>query len=521
MFAIYIRYLTGRVAAAETADHEEAEWPPHPARVFMALAAAHFEAGGSQEERAALEWLEALPDAPEIRAGEHFPRSSVTHYVPINDDPVGKNPGPLQSLPAWRRNRQRRTFASAALESEVAVLSWPHADAGPHLAPLASLCSRVTRVGHAMSLVCVWASEAAPDGTPSHVPNSDRPEAMLRVPGAGLLAELERRYDGERVARWGNLKVVEADGASKRERAAAKKALKAEFPNGEPARPRPTVSLYQGYAPAVAAAAPAVPGTAWGPAPIILALRRESGPVRHLDIAATLQVADRLREALLSHLGPGAPEALSGHRGAGPAEEPHLAVFAPSFVGHEHADGRLLGVALAPPRNLAPGDRRMLNAAVRDLRSQGLRLGPLGTWRLSAMDGLPPQRALWPESWTAMPAGATAWATVTPYVCDRHAKAKDKSVYYAEMAAEIAAACRRVLLDPNVGVAVDVTPVSALVGAPPAHAFPRLRRKDGSQRRQTHAIVTFDRNIVGPLLIGAGRFRGYGLCRPLHQGSGR
>jgi CRISPR-associated protein Csb2 len=523
LFAIHIRYLTGRVAAAEAADRDTAEWPPHPARLFMALAAAHFEAGGDPGERAALEWLEGLPGAPEIRAGEHFPRHAVTHYVPVNDKPVGEKPGPLQCLPGWRRNRQPRTFATAALEDEVAVLSWPHADAGPHLAPLANLCARVTRVGHAMSLVSVWASESAPGGTPSLVPNSDAPAAMLRVPGAGLLAELERRYDGKRLDRWGALKLAEANGASRPERTAAKKALKAEFPDSEPApvRLRPMASSYQGYAPPAPANAPAAPGTVWGPALIVMALHRESGPVRHLDIAAALQLAGRLRDALLAHLGPGAPEVLSGHKGAGPAEDPHLAVFALPFVGHEHADGRLLGVSLAPPRHLAPGDRRRLDAAVRALRSQGLKLGPLGTWGLSPAGGFAPQRTLRPETWTAMPGGATEWATVTPYVCDRHAKAKEEAAYYAELSAEIAAACRRVLLDPGVGVAVGVSAVSAFPGAPPAHAFPRLRRKDGSQRRQSHAILTFDRPVVGPLLIGAGRFRGYGLCRPLRREGGR
>jgi CRISPR-associated protein Csb2 len=34
----------------------------------------------------------------------------------------------------------------------------------------------------------------------------------------------------------------------------------------------------------------------------------------------------------------------------------------------------------------------------------------------------------------------------------------------------------------------------------------------------SHAVLIFDEDVAGPLLIGAGRFRGYGLCRPLVQG---
>ena len=62
---------------------------------------------------------------------------------------------------------------------------------------------------------------------------------------------------------------------------------------------------------------------------------------------------------------------------------------------------------------------------------------------------------------------------------------------------------------------VVVIGVSAHLGAPPAHEFPRLRRKDGSQRRHSHAILIFDEPVCGPMLLGAGRYRGYGVCRPI------
>ncbi|MGQ9588956.1 MAG: type I-G CRISPR-associated protein Csb2, partial [Planctomycetota bacterium] len=58
MFAIGIRYLNGFSVACEPDSREQPEWPPHPARVFMALAAAHFETGEDPAEREALLWLE-------------------------------------------------------------------------------------------------------------------------------------------------------------------------------------------------------------------------------------------------------------------------------------------------------------------------------------------------------------------------------------------------------------------------------------------------------------------------------
>ena len=51
MFGLAIRYLNGwSMAAADGAKKERPEWPPHPDRVFMALAAAWFETGQDEEE---------------------------------------------------------------------------------------------------------------------------------------------------------------------------------------------------------------------------------------------------------------------------------------------------------------------------------------------------------------------------------------------------------------------------------------------------------------------------------------
>jgi CRISPR-associated protein Csb2 len=105
---------------------------------------------------------------------------------------------------------------------------------------------------------------------------------------------------------------------------------------------------------------------------------------------------------------------------------------------------------------------------------------------------------------------------VTPIAFDRHPKAKDRSSYHREIAGMIAQGAVRVgLPEPR---DVIVTSVSAHLGVPPAHVFPRLQRKDGSQRRHAHAIIVFDRAVRGPIVLGAGRYRGYGACRPLPDG---
>jgi CRISPR-associated protein Csb2 len=154
--------------------------------------------------------------------------------------------------------------------------------------------------------------------------------------------------------------------------------------------------------------------------------------------------------------------------------------------------------------------------ALERVRKEGLKLGRLGNWRIDSIAAQRPLVNLLPETWTRYPHGATHWATVTPIAFDQHAKAKDKGVYQTEIAATIRLACQRACLcEPR---EVIVTAVSAHLGAPAAHLFPRLLRKDGSQRRHSHAILIFAEPVCGPMLLGAGRYRGYGLCRPMTSG---
>src|SRR5207249_1121684 len=134
-------------------------------------------------------------------------------------------------------------------------------------------------------------------------------------------------------------------------------------------------------------------------------------------------------------------------------------------------------------------------------------------WNLVAETSSAPPWNLRPATWTAHPEGATHWASVTPVVFDRHPKEKERGAYMKEAAAMIAAACERIgLPSPS---EVIVTYVSAHTGVPPSFNFPRLTRKDGRERRHSHAILVFERPVRGPILIGAGRYRGYGFFRPL------
>jgi len=260
---------------------------------------------------------------------------------------------------------------------------------------------------------------------------------------------------------------------------------------------------------------PAAHGTVFGPHLPALRLEPEDSVYRELDLGSTLPVVARWREAILSH-SDGESEALrslfSGHDSDGtPLKTPHLAFLPLPFVGHEHADGHLLGMGLALPAAL---DRDTRRAALRVIgKVRQLKLGRLGVWRVIPVTESRPAVNLRPETWTAYPDGATQWSTVTPVVFDRHSKAKSQADHQREVADMIGKGCERAGLPaPR---EVIITPVSAHLGVPPAHAFPMLQRKDGSPRRHTHAILLFEEPVCGPVLIGAGRFRGYGVCREL------
>jgi CRISPR-associated protein Csb2 len=275
-------------------------------------------------------------------------------------------------------------------------------------------------------------------------------------------------------------------------------------------------SLFHGYArPDSVSATATAAGTVFTPHFGILQLRVKEGNYQQLDLVSTLIVTSRWREAILSHSnGFSEPvrRVLSGHDAdGGPSDDPHLGFLPLAFVGHERADGHLLGMGLVLPVDLPRDEHREALRVIAAVRQ--LKLGPLGVWTAEAVTASQPPWNLRAEAWTAHPQGATHWATVTPVVFDRHPKAKDQAQYQRETAAMIAEACTRIgLAAPR---EVIVNPVSAHLGVPPAFAFPRLQRKDGNERRHAHAILVFDEPVRGPVLIGAGRFRGYGACRAM------
>ena len=67
---------------------------------------------------------------------------------------------------------------------------------------------------------------------------------------------------------------------------------------------------------------------------------------------------------------------------------------------------------------------------------------------------------------------------------------------------------------------VEIELGSPARGVPPLRRFHPYRRAAGRVTRPTvHVRLDFGRDVAGPVLIGAGRYLGYGLCRPLREDS--
>jgi CRISPR-associated protein Csb2 len=557
-------YLTGCCVATDPASRQRAEWPPHPGRVFMAMAAAWFETGEDEAEGQALRWLEKLGD-PELGLPDFFStREVVDCYVPVNDV-AGPSKAILQSAPGFTRERKERTFPSVWVGDAPCFLHWPNADTAGvelHQSALDQLCGKVTRIGHSSSLVRMWVAEEVSSAQPTEtwVPDDGLADLQARRFTEGTLDLLDRQFNrrgreqhqllSDRIAALkAEKRATTGKGSQQRKAeldvqvAAAESQMKEVDPR-DPIRPK--LGLWTGYRRKEAKLPPSIPHANFDSD--LLILTQVDGP--RLPLASTLAVTRALRGAVMSHSAVQPPPSwVSGHlEDCQPLRDgqQHLAFIALPFVGHEHADGHLLGVGLVFPRSVPRPERgrvlgRFLVSETGQPRDVELTLGRLGVWTVRKRDWMEHRQALQPETWTAHPRGATTWASVTPVVLDRFPKCdpfEDREAWQDEVAGIVAIACERLGLPAPIEVAVGTT--SWHRGSPRAtvkrrplrghpeipdtcaslgDGFPIYPTKGGNGARpQLHVWLKFAEPVVGPILLCAGRFFGYGLCKPLWEG---
>jgi CRISPR-associated protein Csb2 len=470
-----IEHLLGVAFAAQSPANGVPDWPPQPDRVFSALIAAWGARGEQAGERRALEWLEAQP-VPEIAASGGFARTSAVVFVPPNDPQTGRV-GNLSVMPS-SRSRQPRRFPAYRPDDPVVRLVWRGVEADDKtVATLNALAADTPYIGHSSSLTrCRFRMGGAPEST----------TAARRRVYPGRLAELERDYN-----------------ARPRRRPSPGEDVRPAAPGKE----EPARSSFSDR---------------W------LVLEHVGGEMP--DLRAAALVAKAVRCVLMSGYRKNGQEAaipsfVSGHAADGaPYVEPHLAIAPLAFLGTQYADGRVFGFALIPP-----GEGKLLDDPEfqRAVRAVAAWKGDRGRRELALKcDGLDlaftpsgegERRSLDPQPYVAV---ARTWATCTPIVLDRHLKAKGNAQRDAEIASLLRHACANIGLPEPAQIAAGKH--SAIRGAPPAYPsgrrppWTRWRLPDSlSSRQLTHAVLQFAEPVRGPVMLGAGRFVGLGLCYAL------
>jgi CRISPR-associated protein Csb2 len=487
-------------------------------RLFMAMAATYFEAAGNNQHRAAIEWFESQPP-PTVCASDCQQRTVVTAFVPVNDKKGSESLGST-------RSRQARTFPTVIPDSDVMYYIWDGEVPEAHVLALGEILTNVSRIGHSSSLVHAWldrdfdiANAAALHAwTAGEEVLGGRP---MRTHYSGALRELEIAYNGNAIELYADLirQISEASGKAK---SGLKKQLQKEFGDAVPTSRRPEPRLTARYH--RADITPKLPALNSCFDDQLLVLAFQDGPV--LGCESTLRVTTALRGAILSQFTSPAeiPEWISGHQLDGkPSQKTHLAMMPLPFIGAEHSDGHLLGIALAFPREVNPraratGLRKLLSdPETGEDKEIVLRLGDLVivTLRVESRSAAP--LALRSRTWTG---ASMYWTSARPIVLDRFPKLDrnaDRQGWLAETMEIVSTSCERIGLPAPADIAISMN--SFLSGVPRAKpsggGFPAYGNKNGASTRcMVHATIAFRQPVTGPVLLGAGRYLGYGLCKP-------
>jgi CRISPR-associated protein Csb2 len=187
----------------------------------------------------------------------------------------------------------------------------------------------------------------------------------------------------------------------------------------------------------------------------------------------------------------------------------HVAYVCLPVVGFPYANGHVLGVgAVFPERLVASGQCHEISEVIGKVTS--LHLGPLGVWDVTH-EWQGGDRPLWTLDLSRWTQPAKTWMSATPVVLHRFPSHHGIDYYSEEMEAVVAEACVQAgLPEPT---AVVLSPNSMATGAPPTRKF-LGQPKAPHKRPLVHAVIRFSREVRGPVIVGAGRYMGFGLCVP-------
>lgn len=474
MLVITVEFLHGTYRAdpdgtAHTGFLDRGEWPPAPSRLFAALVAADGTGGRCRvTDGSELSFLESLPP-PTIRADDS---STVMHnvleprFIVEGDATFNVNKERrISSTQEYvgRKASEVRPGVRVCPRHPVVSFAWD-IDEIPD-AVRRGLELRAARVGYlgcADSPVQVTvAGVAAPDETPAYTPDPTG-DLALGVPQPGLLDALDRHY-----AQWLQL------GPSLR--------------RGQSPGLRRLVTYRR---PAVARTASREPASEL----LWFALGSSVSGRRVLSVTETFRrtVLDRY-----DRICGDVPAVLHGHDLGEPGYD-SARFLALADVGHRHATGQIHGVAIWLPAGTSTDIVDNCRSAMAS--ATGF-VGPGFASTISPWAGAERPLAANPTRWSQ---SALRWATVFPALHERRVKRVDVAV--------VGDWCKHAGLPRPVAVREGRSPfVAGAVDLAPSE----VNRVDRPHRRYSHIEMIFERPVNGPVVIGAGRQFGFGLCVPV------
>jgi CRISPR-associated protein Csb2 len=432
--------------------------------------------------------------------------------------------GVLEVLPE-SRGKQGRTYPTVIPDQPTVWFVWPGTQPAPDVSEaLDALLARVARLGHSSTLVSCRASQSGPGTDPAWVPGGTDGQLRIRVLRKGLLDRLELAF---------------ATHHGEEPRTLPARMLNYQSPKQAKHRETRIPNL----------------GGAW----YILGFVGRPYPAASQALAVTRAA----RAALMGHAAQPVPEVICGHKQqqsvngpTPPLADTHLAIVPLLNAGNPRSDGTIYGIALVLPAECRDEDRIAVDSALRTWAAASrnnddefflrLPVGPDGRLNeYSLMDlgvdrsepgtepewlrtALTSRRKTTTRGYWCRP--AKRWLTVTPIALDRfpgnlrsvNAVTRDRAE--SQAAASVARACVNAgLVDRAEDVKVFIRLDAPLVGIPAAptgpsirgnRQYPGFRTGGGAPRACVHAEIEFPEPVQGPVLVGAGRYFGYGLCLP-------
>lgn len=465
MLAITIEFLHGTFrgdpnGTANTGRLDKGEWPPSPGRLFAALVAAD----GTGEacrvtDGSELEWFEQLPP-PLIYADAAPPHQALTPRFVVRHG-GGTAKGSHQEY-VGRGTAINRAGVRIAPNTPCVVYAWD--DETPPDAILDALRRRAARVGYlgssdsAVRLRVGTDLPASAEPTKSFNPDPDG-DTSINVSQPGDLGQWDRRH-----REW-----------TERGASASRSQYPALMHSARYRSPCSARSEELGE---------------------VVAWLRLSDAISGRRIGA---LTARFKDAVLSqhqriHGTP--PAVLHGHGYTGTGYDIARYLALPD-VGYIRSRGRIHGLALWLPPSTDPMARQTARDAARSIRTLS---GAGRNVALAPHDGEARPLAAHPARWLQ---SSRAWSTAVPAIHERRRPLDLDEVSrwcrHAGLPDPVAFRSARAPLVPG---ALDLAPIE-------------VNRPDRPPLPYSHVELRFERPVFGPVVIGSGRQRGFGLCVPI------